>query len=203
MKIKKIVSLVLVAVGLVIIAISIALPLLKKDKATTEEDKDLVYNLEKSLFYKEIENDGKKEIVDIDEDDFETNCFFTITIPGKYYKETKFDKDNPYFVKLVNKEDKFTFDVTLDSGKFLDYHDIVVSDTNEYEKIDIKEDYEVGNTKVLRKEYVVDGKKHLEYYYLYKSGLYIEYSFEAKKNYNYNYQELEKLFSFEIKEQQL
>ena len=46
-------------------------------------------------------------------------------------------------------------------------------------------------------------KKHLEYYYLYKSGLYIEYSFEAKKNYNYNYQELEKLFSFEIKEQQL
>ena len=203
MKNNKIMSVVFVAIGLIIIVTSLVLVFSNKNGNTPEKKEDLVYKLEKSMFYKEVEKDGKKELVDLDENDVEANYYFQITIPGNDYTETKFDKDNPYKVSLKNNADNFTFDIKFDGGKFLNYHDIIEADINEYGETVVEEDYKVGDTTVLRRQYVLDAKKHLEYYYLYKNGLYIEYSFVASKDYDYDYKALEKLFVFEIKEQQL
>ena len=40
----------------------------------------------------------------------------------------------------------------------------------------------------------------LEYYYLFKNGLYIEYKFEFDINATINYEEVEKLLNFDLKE---
>ena len=204
MKINKKISLVLIAIGLVIILVALLFTFNnKKSGDNPKESKTLNYNLERAMFYKEVEKDGKKVISELDEGDLESVCSLSYSLQGNDYTETSFDMDNPYIVEFKSKKDDHKLTVMLDSGFFVTYHDIVESDKNNYDKIEVNEDYKIGNTNVLRKEYSIFKVNHLEYYYLYKNGFYIKYAFEAKEDYKFDYDSLEKLLSFDVKEQSL
>ena len=171
-------------------------------KGNNSGDELLTYNLERPMFYKEIEQDGVKNIAEMNNLEEEATCYFKYSISGKDYTEIDYDEETPYKVTFESKDKKYTLNVLLNSGKFITYHDIIEENIPLYEIVDIKENYQIGNVTVLRQEYNIDEAKYLEYYYLYKRGFYIKYTFESKKDYKFNYSEVEKLLKFDIEEKQ-
>ena len=170
---------------------------------TSNKDNELsIYNLERPMFYKEIEQDGVKYIAEMDDLEEETTCYFKYSISNNDYTEIDYDEELPYQVTFESKNKDYTLNVLLGSGKFASYHDIVAKNIPLYEIVDINEDYKIGNVTVLRQEYNIDEVKYLEYYYLYKRGFYIKYTFKSKRDYKFNYGEIEKILKFDLEEKQ-
>ena len=206
---KSILSKTLIIVGILIIAIGLSLTFLNKNNASDNKDneqkeeakeepgiKDKVYSMERPFYYKEV--NGK--IVERSDSDYERSASIDYSIHVNNFVEESFDTNLKHTLIVKNIKDNYKLTISIDSNKFMNYHDIVLTNDKDYGITNINEKYKVGDKTVLKQEYPLGQNEVLEYYYLFKNGLYIEYKFEFDINATINYEEVEKLLNFDLKE---
>jgi len=156
------------------------------------------YRLECSSDYKIEEVDGVEQFVYTTYNDPEVTFALNLLIDGIEYQNLDNDEEFNSSMRFKQKDDKYTFKIALHSSKAKTNIEIIQYSYMGYENVDIKDNYRIDNRDFLKVEYVRDGKKHIDYYYLYDNGMYVTAMFEANEDYIFNYQEIEKLLEFDI-----
>lgn len=174
-----------------------------------ESNGDLKVTLEKSKYYKEVEENGTKKIVEIEENE-ERIYYVDYSISSKDYSEVLDNPDDLGTITFEKNNKDYTLNIQLDGLKVLTNHDIVEYykehfEINKvaYQNYKVDENYKVGNKTLLKQEYIFGYEKYVEYYYIYKNGFFIKVTFKAKPDYNFDYDEIEKLLDFDIVEKTL
>ena len=157
---------------------------------------NLEVTLERAGFYKN--NNGK--LVERDFDDNDLTYYLDYIISASDYKEVEsVDSDNNT-ISFSNVNGSYTMTILLDNGNYLSLKDIEQTNSKSYNIISINDNYTLNNKTLLKQEYTYNDSKYLEYYYLNNLGFYVKYQFKANNEYTYNYDEIEKLLNFELKE---
>jgi len=200
---KSKLSIILIIIGIIVLLFSFYLTFNnnkinnKKDEEEQKVDAS-IYKIERILFYKE--NNGK--LVEIEEGE-EKFGYIDLSISNSDYIQEKNEDNYDWKLTFNHKSNKYKLEISLDNGKYMTYKDIEDYYKSKYSFIDINSDYKVNDTKVLKQEYSITDYKYLDYIYLYKNGFYIKYTFIASQDYNFNYDEIEKILSFNVKERLL
>lgn len=156
------------------------------------------YTIQKSCIYKIEESNGEKQFVFRTEDDPDVVYALDLLIDGFEYQKIENDNNSDSSISFKQIDDNYSFKVSLGSDDYKTNMEVIQYLYMEYENVDIKDNYRIDNKDFLKVEYVRDGKKHIDYYYLYDSGMYVSALFEANEDYVFNYQEIEKLLEFDI-----
>ena len=171
---KSILSKILIIAGILVIAIGLSLTFLNKNNASDnkgneqkEEEKDepgikdKVYSMERPFYYKEV--NGK--IVERSDSDYERSASIDYSIHVNNFVEESFDTNLKHTLIVKNIKDNYKLTISIDSNKFMNYHDIVLTNDKDYGITNINEKYKVGDKTILKQEYPLGQNEVLEYYY--------------------------------------